>query len=288
MTEESGSNWFVRFLRVLIRLLLVLLLGILIGAAIFFGIQYAYQQVVIPSQQNTAALAELDTRVNQQWQLIQDNNQDVEKRLSILETNQDDLNNRLAELVSNLAQTSADLEVYHTQQNDLSEKVADMDHVVAALGIQIADLSDQNEETKTKLETIDLATTLDPVYQQLETFKILLQINRSRLFLLQDNYGLAQRELELAGAMLDALSAQVGEDQADEISIWQSRLDLAISHLPDSPILAADDLEILWSLMADEYSTSSSTDQELSTTQENETEVVEPTVTATVTPTPKP
>jgi septal ring factor EnvC (AmiA/AmiB activator) len=288
MTEESGSNWFVRFLRVLIRLLLVLLLGILIGAAIFFGIQYAYQQVVIPSQQNTAALAELDTRVNQQWQLIQDNNQDVEKRLSILETNQDDLNNRLAELVSNLAQTSADLEVYHTQQNDLSEKVADMDHVVAELGIQIADLSDQNEETKTKLETIDLATTLDPVYQQLETFKILLQINRSRLFLLQDNYGLAQRELELAGAMLDALSAQVGEDQADEISIWQSRLDLAISHLPDSPILAADDLEILWSLMADEYSTSSSTDQELSTTQENETEVVEPTVTATVTPTPKP
>jgi len=288
MTEESGSNWFVRFLRVLIRLLLVLLLGILIGAAIFFGIQYAYQQVVIPSQQNTAALAELDTRVNQQWQLIQDNNQDVEKRLSILETNQDDLNNRLAELVSNLAQTSADLEVYHTQKNDLSEKVADMDHVVAALGIQIADLSDQNEETKTKLETIDLATTLDPVYQQLETFKILLQINRSRLFLLQDNYGLAQRELELAGAMLDALSAQVGEDQADEISIWQSRLDLAISHLPDSPILAADDLEILWSLMADEYSTSSSTDQELSTTQENETEVVEPTVTATVTPTPKP
>jgi hypothetical protein len=288
MTEESGSNWFVRFLRVLIRLLLVLLLGILIGAAIFFGIQYAYQQVVIPSQQNTAALAELDTRVNQQWQLIQDNNQDVEKRLSILETNQDDLNNRLAELVSNLAQTSADLEVYHTQQNDLSEKVADMDHVVAALGIQIADLSDQNEETKTKLETIDLATTLDPVYQQLETFKILLQINRSRLFLLQDNYGLAQRELELAGAMLDALSAQVGEDQADEISIWQSRLDLAISHLPDSPILAADDLEILWSLMADEYSTSSSTDQELLTTKENETEVVEPTVTATVTPTPKP
>lgn len=288
MTEESGSNWFVRFLRVLIRLLLVLLLGILIGAAIFFGIQYAYQQVVIPSQQNTAALAELDTRVNQQWELIQNNNQDVEKRLSNLETNQDDLNNQLAELVANLAQTSADLEVYNTQQNDLSEKVADMDHVVAALGSQIADLSDQNEETKTKLETIDLATTLDPVYQQLETFKILLQINRSRLFLLQDNYGLAQRELELAGAMLDALSAQVREDQADEISIWQSRLDLAISHLPDNPILAADDLEILWSLMADEYNTSTSTDQELSTTQENETEVVEPTVTATVTPTPKP
>lgn len=288
MTEESGSNWFVRFLRVLIRLLLVLLLGILIGAAIFFGIQYAYQQVVIPSQQNTAALAELDTRVNQQWELIQNNNQDVEKRLSNLETNQDDLNNQLAELVANLAQTSADLEVYNTQQNDLSEKVADMDHVVAALGSQIADLSEQNEETKTKLETIDLATTLDPVYQQLETFKILLQINRSRLFLLQDNYGLAQRELELAGAMLDALSAQVGEDQADEISIWRSRLDLAISHLPDSPILAADDLEILWSLMADEYSTSTSTDQELSTTQKSETEVVEPTVTATVTPTPKP
>ncbi len=291
MTEQkSGSNWFIRFLRFLLRLILVLLLGVLIGAAIFFGIQYAYQKVVVPTQQNTAALSELDTRVNQQWDLIQDNNLDVENRLSVLETNQDDLTNQLSELTTDLEQTAADLEVYKTQQTDLSGKLDEFDQMVSTLSDQIDELSTQNEETQTKLESIDLENSLQPVYQQLETFKILLQVNRSRLFLLQDNYGLAKQELELADAMLNSLLAQVDENKAEEVAIWQSRLALAMSHLPDNPILASDDLEILWSLMANEYTTTDTINQELSATQVIETPTVEPTTTATVTvtPTPKP
>lgn len=73
MTEQKKqSSWFGRFLKVLLRLFLTLVFGILVGAALYFGFQFAYQQLVIPTQQNAADLQNFQTRVDQQWELLQD------------------------------------------------------------------------------------------------------------------------------------------------------------------------------------------------------------------------
>jgi len=94
MTEQkSRPSGFVRFLQVLLRLILTLLFGIILGAALYFGFQFVYQELIIPTQQNATDLQNLDTRVNQQWDLLQEKNNELEERL----LNSQEFSNNLSE-----------------------------------------------------------------------------------------------------------------------------------------------------------------------------------------------
>ncbi len=286
MTEQkSKPSGFVRFLRGLLRLILALLLGILIGLAIFFGLKYAYQEIVIPTQQNSMEITDLKYKVGQQAELALGKNLEFEERISNLETNQKTLDSQISELQAGLDQFSANLDAYSLQQENITERLNKMDQLAKNIESQIADLSTQTADTQAQLKSMDVDDKIEPVYQNLEIFRILLQINRSRLYLFQDNYGSAKQELDLARQMFVDLQPYVNENQLDQFSLWKARMDLAISHLPDNPILANDDLEILWTMMADGFSETTSLPDQATSTQQAETNE---STTATPTPTPKP
>ena len=306
MTEQKKQpSGFVRFLKVLLRLILSLVIGILLGAALYFGFQFAYQQLVIPTQQNATDLQNFQTRVDQQWELLQEKNNDLENRLSQLESNQNNTSDDISELMTQNDQTKADIDAYLIQQEDLANQIDDINQSIAALVDQDKELASQNKELVATVEGLEVDRKLQPVYQDLQVFKVLLQINRSRLFLVQDNYGLAKQELNLAGDLLNTLLLSTTGQQKEEVQLWDARLNLAISHLPDNPILANDDLEILWTMMANGFSnpediaisesteeaTTSSTEQSTDTGTATATATqptVSATATATATPTPKP
>jgi hypothetical protein len=291
MTEQKKqSSWFGRFLKVLLRLFLTLVFGILVGAALYFGFQFAYQQLVIPTQQNAADLQNFQTRVDQQWELLQDKNKELEDRVSQIESSQKNTTDDLSELMAQNDQAAADLDAYLIQQEDLAAQIDEINQSIIALMDQNKDLASQNDDLVATVEEMEVEKKLQPVYQDLQLFKVLLQINRSRLFLVQDNYGLAKQELNLADDLLNTLLLSATEEQENVILLWDARLNLAIGHLPDNPILANDDLEILWTMMANGFSTPEEMEvlENAEGTNTNLTPQPSATATATATPTPKP
>lgn len=289
MSEQNiKPSVFTRVLKVLLRLILTLLFGILLGAAMYFGFQFVYQELVVPTQQNATDLQNLNARINQQWDLLQEKNKELENRLSDMESDQEITNDQISELITVIEQISADLDAYQMQQEDLTTQIEKINQSIVDLMDQNKDLAAQNEVLIASVEDLEVEKKLQPVYQDLQLFKVLLQVHRSRLFLVQDNYGLAKQELELADELLNALLLSASEEQENEILLWDARLNLAISHLPDNPILANDDLEILWSMMANGF-TSPDDIEVLDNTEENDLNSTSPSSdTATATPTPKP
>lgn len=289
MTEQNTKpSFFVRFLKVLFRLILTLLFGIILGAALYFGFQFVYQELVIPTQQNATNLQNLNTRINQQWDLLQEKNKELEDRLSEMESDQENTTDQISELITDIEQISANLDAYQIQQEELTTQIEKIDESIVDLMDQTENLYDQDADLIASVEDLDVEKKLQPVYQDLQLFKVLLQVNRSRLFLIQDNYGLAKQELELANELLNALLPLASEEQENEILIWDARLNLAISHLPDNPILANDDLEILWSMMANGLTNPDDIEVLESTAENDLNSTSQPSDSATATPTPKP
>ncbi len=289
MTEQNSKpSFFVRFLKVLLRLILTLLFGIILGAALYFGFQFVYQELVIPTQQNATNLQNLNTRINQQWDLLQEKNKELEDRLSEMESDHENTTDQISELITDIEKISADLDAYQLQQEDLTKQIEKIDQSIIDLMDQNKDLNAQNEDLKASVEDLEVEKKLQPVYQDLQLFKILLQVNRSRLFLIQNNYGLAEQELELANELLNTLLLSATEEQENEILLWDARLNLAIGHLPDNPILAGDDLEILWSMMANGFTNPDDIEAIENTAENDLNSNSESSDIATATPTPKP
>lgn len=289
MSEQNTKpSFFIRFLKVLFRLILTLLFGIILGAALYFGFQFVYTELVIPTQQNTTNLQNLNSRVNQQWDLLQEKNKELEDRLSEIESDQDTTIDQISELITDIEQISADLNAYQMQQEDLTTQIEKIDQSIVDLMDQNKDLNALNKDLIASVEDLEVEKKLQPVYQDLQLFKILLQVNRSRLFLIQDNYGLAKQELELANELLNALLLSATEEQENEILLWDARLNLSLSHLPDNPILANDDLEILWSMMANGFTNPDDIEGLDNTVENDSNSTSQPSETATATPTPKP
>jgi len=287
-TEKSKPSGFVRFLQVLLRLILIILIGILIGAGLYFGFKYVYNQVVTPIQQNQAEIQSLNARVNQQWDLLNEKNIDLEERLTQIENDQDLLNNQVSEILTKIDQNEADLEAFDLKFNDLVEKTDNLERGIQDLAKQDEEFQNLNEEIQTSLENMDVDNKVKPLQQEVAIFKILLQINRSRLFLVQDNLGLAEQELLIADEMFESLS-EISPENEEEIASWNARLNLAINHLPNNPALANDDLEILWTMMSNGFTEA----DELTESESLDETAVEETVSATetnssLTPTPTP
>lgn len=289
MSEQNTKpSFFIRFLKVLFRLILTLLFGIILGAALYFGFQFVYTELVIPTQQNATDLQNLNTRINQQWDLLQEKNKELEDRLSEMESDQKNTTDQISELITDIEQISADLDAYQMQQEDLTAQIEKIDESIVDLMDQDKDLYAQNEVLLASFEDLEFEKKLQPIYQDLQLFKVLLQVNRSRLFLLQDNYGLAKQELELANELLNTLILSATEEQENEILLWDARLNLALSHLPDNPILANDDLEILWSMMTNGFTSPDDVEILESAAENDLNSTSQPSDSATATPTPKP
>jgi hypothetical protein len=283
--ENKQPSGFVRFLRGFLRLILSLIIGILIGAGLYFGFQYLYERVAIPIEQNTAVIQALDTRVNQQWTLLNEKNIEIEDRVSALENDQQLISDQISEILVQIEQNAADLDAYQIKHSDLIENLEEIDESISDLIEQDKVFSSQNEDFQDTIDSMDVDKKIQPIQQEVAIFKILLQINRSRLFLLENNLGLAQDELMLAQEMLATLIDITTPAQEEEFLLWEARLDLAISHLPDNPILANDDLEILWTMMANGFN---GTNETRSLDASEETDEVEEEQEATATETEAP
>jgi hypothetical protein len=79
--------------------------------------------------------------------------------------------------------------------------------------------------------------------------KAMESLTRARLFLSQENTGLASEEILGARDMLLILKGMVPDFQKDTVQLILDRLDLARDNLTGLPEVAEDDLEAAWQLL---------------------------------------
>jgi hypothetical protein len=76
-------------------------------------------------------------------------------------------------------------------------------------------------------------------------------LTRARLWLTQDNLGLAADDIQMARDILARVAEEGPEAEASVLTPIIARLDLALQDLPDSPVVASDDLDIAWGQLAE-------------------------------------
>jgi len=295
MSSQSQESGFVTFLKGLFKLIIAILMGLLIGGAFFIAGSYIYQQAVIPSQNNTAALQTMQNTFNEQLQQLKDKNSQLDERITTLEISQTDQTNQMDEMQITLEQNQTNLETLLTSQGDVDEQVTRIEDTLLKISKMQYDLGEENETLNQRIvevETQDSSEMLKPLQLEIELLKVMQQLNRGRLLIFQENYGLAKEEITLSIQSLEAIKDLVDPNQLEIINTWQERLELINDNLPEQPNLADEDLEVLWQSIAAGFPQETLTVEETAVSDEENlkeaTAAPETTETPEPTPTPKP
>jgi hypothetical protein len=230
-----------RLLRFLLRFLVVLTIGAGIGVAAYFGVPALYRDFIEPVQSHSDRIAALE---------------------ETLALTQVDFRKRDTEITSDLVQIEGELA---QQQEDLSELMAGTDGLTS----QIEEVENNVEATQrwsTRLEDLEerhlalearfvsleesLVEDDDPYTRlevQIQLLRVMELVTRARYWMVQGNLGEASDDLEVAKGILESIRVENMDEEALLLII--NRLDQVLAEISLNPIIAADDLEIVWQLL---------------------------------------
>lgn len=231
-TEQNGQSGFRRALRVLWRVALVLLLGIALGVGVYIGVPLVYRAVLEPTRLNAERIEQLQRDLEQNQRDMAGLRELSGERMVELETSQVDQGERLAELQAALEALRGDLSDQAGELEAANDQIDMMVRAVSNLEKQLTELAEIAEGSE--------------IHQELAISRAMLYLLRARVWLLENNVGLAQDEAQRARGLLIEADPD-GESEVIQAAIL--RLDLALDDLGATPLVAADDLEIAWKLL---------------------------------------
>lgn len=242
---------FTSLARAVLRLLFAAIVAVGIALALYFGFPALYSQYVQPVNKNTSAIAMLSARQDISGTQVAARLDTVQSRLDALEVQGDADKELLADLQARLDQTDALLADYA----DTLARLAELQSRLDSLEKQTTDSANSLAETTAGLQALsDHVHASDaPVAtlrREVQLVKAMEMITRARLFLAQSNFGLARQDVQAAHVLLIEIHAGAPPYQQPALAAMVSRLQLASANLPGAPVVAADDLEIAWQLLA--------------------------------------
>ncbi len=248
--EESEPSVFQRFLGFLLRIIVVLILGIGLGAGAYYGIPKLYRDFIAPVQENSQ-------RLDQMEQNLTSSNEMVETQMDQLEERLVDLEGRLAIQAEDLAALEARVERLRSVQDEHADEVSELALLpgdVSEVELTILGLADRVDELEAELAALGIPA--HQLHYQLQLVRTMSLLTRARVSLIHDNLGLASEDISAAAAVLNAMIEQGTPEEIDTLESIVKRLDLALDDVRQSPVIAADELEIAWKLLieATDYS----------------------------------
>jgi septal ring factor EnvC (AmiA/AmiB activator) len=249
---------FLAFIRALITLLVIVLVLGLIAVAVIYGGPALYRQYVAPIQNNLTQLQNSQAQQDQTNQQLSQRMDSLQSRITDLEGQRDADKQALDELkvqITSLASTQqADQQAWQGTLSAGSSQFNQLTSRLAALETQSADLQQKLTSTDNNLSEIATAMQSDnlPVAvlrRELQLVKAMEYLTRARISLIANNLGSAQSDIQAAHDQLIALESLVPDYQTSALQAIVKRLELALGNLPNSPVLASDDLEIAWQLL---------------------------------------
>ena len=208
-----------RFFSFLIRLFALLIILAVISLGLYYALPLLYQRYIVPVEQNTAGVTDLQSRQQQTEQELSD----LQTRLGTLETVQNEHDQTLTELDQRLGEIETEIDAR-------SESLAALERIQS-------EIQEENEEASAELE------------RQVNLLKSMELLSRARLFMYQSNFGLAEQDVQIARDVLSTVQEDAPEALAEDLETVLLHLDLALSNLPNFPVAASDDLDIAWQIL---------------------------------------
>jgi chaperonin cofactor prefoldin len=249
---------FLAFIRALITLLVIVLVIGLLAAAVIYGGPALYRQYVAPIQNNLTQLENSQAQQEQTNQQFSQRMDSLQSRITDLEGQRDANKQAMDELkvqITSLAGTQqASQQAWQSTQTAGNNQIDQLNSRLAALATQSANLQQKIANTDNNLSYLATAMQSEnlPVAvlrRELQLVKAMEYLTRARISLIANNAGSAQSDVQAAKDQLTALVSLVPDYQTSALQAIINRLDLSLGNLPDSPVLASDDLEIAWQLL---------------------------------------
>lgn len=242
--DGRSSGWG-RVGRVILRLILVLALGIALGGGLYFGVPALIRAWMEPVEANQAQIAELSADMAALQSEQADTLEAQAERIASLEGELASNRERTAELESQLERLDrglSDLQATQRQLDRLADQVKSLDSDLAAAEDDVAELKQVGPAAEQLVSALE---------RRLAYLRLMELIARARVESLQDNYGLAVENLDLARGSLQVLLSAADDDEREVLEAVNTRLTLAQGELPANPALAADDMEAAWRQLVD-------------------------------------
>jgi DNA repair exonuclease SbcCD ATPase subunit len=256
---------FVKLLRIL--LVLVLIAGVV--AAFYYGVPYFYQKVILPIENNTARLTEIESEQSTTVEQLTSQIADLQYRLTALETRQTKNVQAITELTG---QVSALETAVATHTESLEQLEAMQTRLETLTG---------SVEGHTALLTGENSVLADLRHEIIVSRSIEL-LSRARLYLSQSNYGMAKQDVMAARDLIKSLQDETPTEASSTLQSVLTQLDLALGNLPAFPVIAVDDVDIAWQLLVNSWP------EQIQAAPTTENITATPTPTGEVTPTATP
>jgi hypothetical protein len=239
--RPSGPGFFSRLLRTLFRLLLTIIVGVTLGGAIFFGARSFYRQAVtIPAE---ASFLRMDDLTADQSRFATQSAGGME-----------DLRQRIDKLEKARQADAEDISSLHAEAVTLNRQINQLQTAAASLdGIQknLSAVATQSMKNGMDLNEF-LSSANSPVTelrQEIQLLRAMELLNRCRLYLSQNNYGLATQDASLVREIFVDMKIGASDENIAVLDIWLERLDLALANLSVAPVVAGEDLEMVWRMV---------------------------------------
>jgi DNA repair exonuclease SbcCD ATPase subunit len=238
--EKKDQNLGSRLLGFLLRLIFVILVGIAIGTGAYYGIPALYKDFIQPIQTNTERVAALETG-------LADVQSEIREKQSTLSMNISDVQGEVAAQREDLAALSTKGEGLETRLDEVQIQVDEMQTLSENIQKIEGDLENLSERL-TELETVieEENPPIEQIQRQVQLLRIMELVTRARMWIIQDNLGEAGDDLEVAKEALESL---VVTQEGESLQPIIERLDQILFEMSLSPVIAADDLEIVWQLL---------------------------------------
>jgi len=237
--EDHKAPFGSRLIRFLVRLFLLVLLGITLGAAAYFGIPALYKDYIEPMQMNSQRIADLEDALLQGQSDNTDRISEIGERLAEIEGQQVGQKELLSEIQVEIDNLQTMLEQQNEENKDLQQLTDRLDAL--------------QEEMQNTVDEVEYLTGPEAPTQwlafQLQLVRVMELLTRTRLWLTQNNFGLASEEVQAAKLILEGLADVTPEEDLENLQQIVDSLDLVLQALPKNPVIAADNLEISWNLL---------------------------------------
>jgi len=241
-SAEEEKSLVSRLFRFLIRLFFVVLLGAAIGIGAYYGVPALYRNFIEPIQTNSSKIVALE-------EALESDAVEIREKFSGFSSD-------ISQIEGTLAEQREDLATLQSQAEGLGSKIEDLHSeldAVQSIFEKLQAIEDKFEALDGRLGNLETAfeeeeePPIDNLEKQIQLLRVMELVTRSRYWMIQNNLGMVTEDLLDAKEILESLDVETMDEELLESLI--QRIDQVLFEIPLSPIIAGDDLEIIWQLL---------------------------------------
>jgi len=232
------------FLRGLLRFLMIALILGLVAAAFYYALPLIYRELVMPVRETSDRLTALSQQLSDDRAAMGEQLKSIQTRLNQLETSSAAAGASVVEMQSSLSSLKSDLVKLQSALERLDQLEKDLKALDGRQGQTAGQLATLDQSLRAPGGKVDL------LRREVEILKVMNLLTRAEVNLAQNNFGMARDDVLAARDILLVLRDTLSGDDRDIATGWISRLDLALANLPAFPVIAANDLEAAYQMLA--------------------------------------